>query len=627
MRSSHTIALPLLLCLCAGAVHAATINVPADFATIQDAVNSASEGDEIVVAPGTYNENVTWTGTGLTLRGSGGAALTIIDGGGFGAPIRASSVLSGVTVEGFTLTNGGGGDGGGISLVNVADGTIRNCIVRDNANPDASGGGAYLNAGTYLVENTNFINNSISGGGSGGGLYIESATVTINGGSFINNSNPMGSGGGIEVLDESATLTVSNALFTGNSAEDGSGGAIDVVFGATLVVNGSTFTANGIGATSNTFGGAIQAGDGTLVITNSVFTGNADVAVSTGAAGSITSSTFTDNLVAGGSGGGISLTLVDQSFTISNCTFTRNTADGGSGGGIFISGNAGVGTATIVGCAFVDNSTPGGSGAGIEVEDASPLIDRCTFTGGQTEGGGGGAITARGALATPTIVNSLLISDPEGTGAIRSTNGANPSIINCTIISTAPGTNGSGGALLIDGGTATIRNTVIRDDGTNGQLFYPAVPNVSIQFSNIEGGFVGLGNIDADPLFTNPATGDFSLSVGSPSIDGGNSALVPSGITLDLVGNARISGAAVDQGAFERGGLACDSIDFNNDTSLFDPTDIDAFLSVFSEGPCIPETATCNDIDFNNDTSLFDPCDIDSFLLVFSEGPCTPCGL
>jgi trimeric autotransporter adhesin len=69
----------------------------------------------------------------------------------------------------------------------------------------------------------------------------------------------------------------------------------------------------------------------------------------------------------------------------------------------------------------------------------------------------------------------------------------------------------------------------------------------------------------------------------------------------------------------------CDSIDFNNNGSLFDPEDVDAFLSVFSEGPCIPATATCNDIDFNNDGALFDPCDIDSFLLVFSEGPCTLC--
>ena len=70
----------------------------------------------------------------------------------------------------------------------------------------------------------------------------------------------------------------------------------------------------------------------------------------------------------------------------------------------------------------------------------------------------------------------------------------------------------------------------------------------------------------------------------------------------------------------------CDSIDFNNDTSLFDPQDIDAFLSVYGEGPCIPETASCNDIDFNNDGSVFDPCDIDSFLTQFAEGPCSLCG-
>lgn len=74
------------------------------------------------------------------------------------------------------------------------------------------------------------------------------------------------------------------------------------------------------------------------------------------------------------------------------------------------------------------------------------------------------------------------------------------------------------------------------------------------------------------------------------------------------------------------GGVLCDSIDFNNDGSFFDPQDIDAFLSVYSEGPCVPESASCNDIDFNNDASLFDPCDIDSFLSAYSEGPCTLCG-
>jgi hypothetical protein len=73
-------------------------------------------------------------------------------------------------------------------------------------------------------------------------------------------------------------------------------------------------------------------------------------------------------------------------------------------------------------------------------------------------------------------------------------------------------------------------------------------------------------------------------------------------------------------------GTTCDGIDINNDASSFDPQDIEAFLSVYGEGPCVPETATCSDIDFNNDGALFDPCDIDSFLLVFSEGPCTLCG-
>lgn len=70
------------------------------------------------------------------------------------------------------------------------------------------------------------------------------------------------------------------------------------------------------------------------------------------------------------------------------------------------------------------------------------------------------------------------------------------------------------------------------------------------------------------------------------------------------------------------GGVGCDSLDFNGDGSIFDPTDIDAFLSVYSEGPCIPANAHCADIDFNNDASLFDPMDIDAFFSVFSEGPC-----
>ncbi len=101
----------------------------------------------------------------------------------------------------------------------------------------------------------------------------------------------------------------------------------------------------------------------------------------------------------------------------------------------------------------------------------------------------------------------------------------------------------------------------------------------------------------------------------------------PKGLsTLRIVSN-RAGGYYVRELVVGAGGPTCDSIDFNNDTSSFDPQDIDAFLSVYSEGPCIPGTATCNDIDFNNDSSVFDPCDISSFLLMYSEGPCTLCGV
>jgi hypothetical protein len=63
-------------------------------------------------------------------------------------------------------------------------------------------------------------------------------------------------------------------------------------------------------------------------------------------------------------------------------------------------------------------------------------------------------------------------------------------------------------------------------------------------------------------------------------------------------------------------------VDFNDDGMIFDPTDIDAFMSVYSEGPCVPAQATCNDVDFNNDGSIFDVQDIEAFMRVFSEGPC-----
>jgi hypothetical protein len=94
------------------------------------------------------------------------------------------------------------------------------------------------------------------------------------------------------------------------------------------------------------------------------------------------------------------------------------------------------------------------------------------------------------------------------------------------------------------------------------------------------------------------------------------------GVASPSTNNQQIGAASAAAGVLVTVRAPCDSIDFNNDGSTFDPLDIEAFLSVFSEGPCVPETAQCNDVDFNNDGVRYDPEDVDAFLRVFAEGEC-----
>lgn len=87
----------------------AVIHVPADYATIQQAINAAVDGDNVVVAPGTYMENIDFLGKDLVLESSGGPAVTTIDGGGMES---VASFVHGegraTVIRGFTITNGGG---------------------------------------------------------------------------------------------------------------------------------------------------------------------------------------------------------------------------------------------------------------------------------------------------------------------------------------------------------------------------------------------------------------------------------------------------------------------------------------------------------------------------------------
>ena len=56
-----------------------TIRVPLDYPTIQSAINASANGDTVLVAPGTYAENINFSGKAITVTSEGGPEVTLID--------------------------------------------------------------------------------------------------------------------------------------------------------------------------------------------------------------------------------------------------------------------------------------------------------------------------------------------------------------------------------------------------------------------------------------------------------------------------------------------------------------------------------------------------------------------
>lgn len=205
---------------------AATLNVPRDYNTIQEAINAAGSGDTVLVADGTYVENIDFDGKAITVKSVNGAASTIIDGNRNGSVVTfensesASSVL-----DGFTITNGNGMPieykhpddyvGGGIHCKNSSP-TITNCIISGNS--AKAGGGIYCKNSSLTLADCTFSDNSVTWPGHGGGIYC--------GGSFPSFSTP----------------TLTNCTFRGNSATNG--GGIYCYAASPYIVN-SIFWGNG----------------------------------------------------------------------------------------------------------------------------------------------------------------------------------------------------------------------------------------------------------------------------------------------------------------------------------------------------------------------------------------------
>jgi hypothetical protein len=182
----------------AGTSLAATINVPGDYTTIQAAVDAASNGDVILVAPGTYTgtggEVVNTDGKAITIKASGTPEETIINGGGAGARrvITCSSDEGADTIiEGFTITGGAANHGGGIYCY-YGSPTITDCTI--------SGNTASIGGGIYCWSNSSpTLTGTVVCGNEPDQI---SGTWTDNGGNSIGECCPDIDGDGVVGVDE-----------------------------------------------------------------------------------------------------------------------------------------------------------------------------------------------------------------------------------------------------------------------------------------------------------------------------------------------------------------------------------------------------------------------------------------
>jgi serine protease len=260
----------LVLILAPAHAWCATLHVPSEHATIQAAIDAASSGDSILVAPGTYVEHLDTRAKMLVLRSELGPASTVIDGGGQG---RVIDIAGGGTLEGFTIRNGYDYyAGGGIRVRGSVHTAILNNVIESNAVGEfdlGSGGGIACYPETRIEVRGNIIRNN-SAGDSGAGIWDQSAIA----GSVIANNTIEGGwchvcGGGIAA---GPSAVIENNLIRLNIAD--SFGAGICVLGGVPAIENNTVVGNINGNPTFVHGAGIHVVDGSPVVRKNIIARN-----------------------------------------------------------------------------------------------------------------------------------------------------------------------------------------------------------------------------------------------------------------------------------------------------------------------------------------------------------------
>lgn len=255
---------------------------------------------------------------------------------------------------------------------------------------------------------------------------------------------------------------------------------------------------------------------------------------------------------------------------LSGCKFYRNFA-GAQGGALDNS----KGNVTLTRCSFIQNNAGSDGGGAIWNSEGQLSLVNCTFNGNRCDYSGGAIVNSWG--GTLNAVNCCLHANyaKVQAGAIDNCFGGKATMWNCTLADNRQdGTLGAiVCALALDQAHSelTIVNSILWNGGN--EISNLGKSLVIVGRTNIQGGWAGAGNLSANPLFGLPRGLDgiagteddnLRLGTGSPCIDHGDDALLPDDfadldgdgslkepLPLDLDAQARVTGTAVDMGAYE----------------------------------------------------------------------------
>ncbi len=169
-----------ILCFAVSAF-ATVINIPADYLTIQEGIDASSDGDTVLVQPGTYVENISFCACDIVV---GSLFLTtgeieyiystIIDGDSAGSVITFQSIGDRSVLTGFTIQNG---SEGGISCLDSWS-VIRSNIIKDNIG--YMGGGILTANSLNIIENNIIMNNNAVYGGAINCMWYGNSIIANN---------------------------------------------------------------------------------------------------------------------------------------------------------------------------------------------------------------------------------------------------------------------------------------------------------------------------------------------------------------------------------------------------------------------------------------------------------------